>query len=135
MTQEELRQAAGVSLKTVFNLEAGEVLPQRGTLMRIRDALGLPEDLNEAISVVEGYEAPAEVVMEAERPPVTPAGNRDYLRELEVRVIELERKVAALDARLSHAAGVILATLPEAEVLNVSDEPTPSELPGRAQLG
>ncbi|QLQ11126.1 MAG: helix-turn-helix transcriptional regulator [Nocardioidaceae bacterium] len=46
MTQQQLAKAAGVSLKTISNLENDEsLIPQRGTLRKVREALGLSTDL------------------------------------------------------------------------------------------
>ncbi|MFS3128682.1 helix-turn-helix transcriptional regulator [Nocardioides sp. Bht2] len=48
MTQNQLAKVASVSLKSVGNLENGTVVPQRGTLRKIQEALGLSSDLKVA---------------------------------------------------------------------------------------
>lgn len=42
MTQEQLAKAAGVSEKTVYNVEAG-IVPRPSTMSKLMDALGLDE--------------------------------------------------------------------------------------------
>lgn len=47
-TQQDLADAAGISLKSVGNLEKQEMVPQEGTVEKVRSALQLPDNLNVA---------------------------------------------------------------------------------------
>lgn len=52
MTQQHLADAAGVSLKTITNLETGATVPQEGKLQAVREALDLPDDKAESLSLM-----------------------------------------------------------------------------------
>jgi transcriptional regulator with XRE-family HTH domain len=47
-TQQDLADAAGVSLKSVGNLESGNLVPQAGTVEKVREALKLSPNMNVA---------------------------------------------------------------------------------------
>lgn len=47
MTQRQLAEAAGVSLKTIGNLESGSAAPQEDVLRRIFSVLGIKTDADE----------------------------------------------------------------------------------------
>jgi transcriptional regulator with XRE-family HTH domain len=54
MTQKQLAKAAGVSPKTVYNIEAGGRTPQPQSLRKLQAALGLSTDIDVARERVEG---------------------------------------------------------------------------------
>lgn len=115
MTQAQLASAAGVSLKTITNLETDGVTPQRGTLMKIREALGLPEDLDEAIAEApqpSGLAAAFGGKYKMARP--TRSGEERFFSELKARILNLEERVEELEARLL-VAGNALFSNPVAE--------------------
>lgn len=95
MTQAQLADAAGVSIKTITNIEAGTLTPQSRTLRSVRLALGLPEDLEGAKRMVLAE------VENADRPPV-PAD-----RQLEGRIFYLEKRVQRLERMLIGAVAAL----------------------------
>ena len=52
MSQEQLADAAGVSLKTITNIETGATTPQNGKLVAVLDALGLPHEKAQALHLM-----------------------------------------------------------------------------------
>lgn len=52
-TQQDLADAAGISLKSVGNLEKQEMVPQEGTVEKVRAALQLSDNMNVADHEVE----------------------------------------------------------------------------------
>jgi transcriptional regulator with XRE-family HTH domain len=60
LTQGELADAAGVSEKTIYNIEAGGRTPQPRTLKRVQAALGLSTDIEVARERIRTFQQEAE---------------------------------------------------------------------------
>lgn len=90
MTQQQLADAAGVSLKTISNIENESLTPQRGTLRKIREALGLSSDLAVAM---ERADEPVRVTPELDRRQAGTIEQR--LGDLEGRVTRIENGLGA----------------------------------------
>lgn len=52
LSQDDLAAAAGVSLKTITNIETGATTPQNNKLQAVLDALGLPGDKAQALHLM-----------------------------------------------------------------------------------
>lgn len=103
MTQRQLADAAGVSLKTVGNLEVAGVTPQRGTLRKIRESLGLSSDPDvAAVQAREGTGLERLLGAKAVGPvrQRTPGDPDQVLDGMLARIENLEDRVMALE-RLS----------------------------------
>lgn len=85
-TQARLAEEASVALKTIGNMESGEMVPQADTIERLRDALGLSEKYFDAHQEVQHLEA------------VFIAGHDAELREDE----ESAQEIAIRSARLAN---------------------------------
>lgn len=127
MTQQQLAEAAGVSLKTIGNLESGGNVPQRATLEKIRQALGLSSDIEvarrqargevEGLAKILGHAAPTE-------PPkvVRVRSLESDVFDLLARVEQLEDRVTDLEAGMSDPGTTLRSVANEGDVEPEVDE-------------
>lgn len=124
LTQQQLAAAAGVSLKTISNIENEALTPQRNTLRKVREALGLSSDLTVAAA-----QAAELVKIENEiNFPFSPKELDGFLAHLADRISRLEDRVDQLDGE--HLSGPLemvdhaLAANEEEQTIEAEQEST-----------
>lgn len=105
MTQEQLAAAAGVSLKTIGNLENEGVTPQKGTLRKVREALGLSSDLSVAAATVDAVSPLGKALGIVPSRPAPRTGADRYLDDMLARIEDLEDRVSGLEAVIRRITG------------------------------
>jgi transcriptional regulator with XRE-family HTH domain len=98
LTQEGLAERAGLAARSIPGLEAGEHKPQRSTLQRLAEALGLVPEQRRRLEAAAGRLAPSRDTSrraEARRPPHNLPGQ---LTSFVGREQELAEVVCLLDA-------------------------------------
>ena len=143
MNQAQLAEAAGVSLKTVTNVETSGPTPRPETMRKITDALGLPTDLAAALdlTILERFDDVADDPMDrpdgivdfrALRNRVAHGGAAGWdvvavTEMLVLRLAALEERVALLERQSLSPARARLSepvpTLSRTRAALIDDEP------------